>query len=79
VIEIIDSKPCSGNPAAKWCWSCGRQLETTEFDKDSSRKDGLNHRCSWCDREHQRTPEYKAYRRIYMKEYRRKKKPEGRQ
>ena len=34
----------------KRCGKCGRILPITEFSKDKSRKDGLNHYCKQCDR-----------------------------
>lgn len=34
----------------KRCIKCGRILPITEFSKDKSRKDGLNHYCKQCDR-----------------------------
>jgi hypothetical protein len=60
---IIDSKPVSGNPTAKWCYACNRQLETTEFDKDCTRRDGVRSKCTWCRNQ---------YMRNYMRTYRQK-------
>jgi hypothetical protein len=38
----------------KQCIDCKQPKPKTEFNKKSSRKDGLNRRCRDCDRKHQR-------------------------
>ena len=58
MIEIVDSKPVSGNPAARVCCKCGRQLETTEFFR--SKRDGLQYMCVWCGNQYAR--EYRLER-----------------
>ena len=63
MIFIHDSEPVSGNPAAKWCYACGRQMETTEFRNNGTRKDGLDNMCVWCRNQ---------YMRLYMRAYRKR-------
>ena len=50
----------------KRCSKCGRILPITEFSKNKSRKDGLNHYCKQCDRA-KRKEYYQTHRDTVLK------------
>ena len=60
--EMMDNQEIK----TKRCPKCGRVLPITEFSKNKSRKDGLNHYCKQCDRA-KRKEYYQTHRDTVLK------------
>ena len=63
-----------GLTSMKQCIACGRNKSISEFNCNAARRDGFMSMCRICASAYQssyrRTPEFRAYRREYMKKYR---------
>ena len=64
----------SPRPVPKVCSRCGQSKPRSEFHKNASRKDGLQHECKECHGQsvskYRGTLEYMEYQREYQADYR---------